>query len=140
MLSENVKIVLAKAAQTAATTEVKSNVIDTCGFEGCIFMTCFAVANAENYIKVKQDTAANGGTAADLAGTKVTSGTSDEGVAIDINRPQKRYLQLSATRTESSALGEIWAILYGPVKAPVVSALTGTLAIEAHVSPAEGTA
>ena len=140
MLSENVKIVLAKAAQTAATTEVKSDVIDTCGFEGVIFMTRFATANAGNYIKVKQDAAADGQTAADLAGTKVTSGTSDECVAIDINRPQKRYLQLSATRTESSALGEIWAILYGPVKAPVVSALTGTLAIEAHVSPAEGTA
>jgi len=138
MLSENVKIVLAKAAEDAATTEVKSAVIDTCGFEGCIFMTRFAVANAGNYIKVQQDTAANGATAADLAGTKVTSGDSDEGVAIDINRPQKRYLRLSATRTATSALGEIWAILYGPVKAPVVSALTGTLAIEAHVSPAEG--
>ena len=140
MLSENVKIVLAKEAQAAATTEVLSDVIDTCGFEGCIFMTRFATANAGNYIKVKQDTAANGATAADLVGTKVTSGTSDEGVAIDINRPQERYLQLSATRTVSSALGEIWAILYRPVKAPVVSALTGTLAIEAHVSPAEGTA
>lgn len=140
MLSENVKIVLAKAAQAAGTTEVKSDVIDTCGFEGCIFMTRFAVANAGNYIKVKQDTAANGATAADLAGTKVTSGSSDEGCAIDINRPQKRYLQLSAIRGESTALGEIWAILYGPVKAPVVSALTGTLAIEAHVSPSEGTA
>ena len=140
MLSENVKIVLAKEAQNAGTSEVKSNVIDTCGFEGCIFMTCFATANAGNYIKVKQDVAANGATAADLVGTKVTSGTSEEGVAIDINRPQERYLQLSATRTASSALGEIWAILYGPIKAPVVSALTGTLAIEAHVSPAEGTA
>ena len=140
MLSENVKIVLAKAAEAAGTSEVKSNVIDTCGFEGCIFMTRFAVANAGNYIKVQQDTAANGATAADLAGTKVTSGASDEGVAIDINRPQERYLRLSATRTSTSALGEIWAILYGPVKAPVVSALTGTLAIEAHVSPAEGTA
>ena len=138
MLSENVKIVLAKAAEAAGTDEVVSAVIDTCGFEGCIFMTRFAVANAGNYIKVQQDTAANGATAADLAGTKVTSGDSDEGVAIDINRPQKRYLQLSATRTATSALGEIWAILYGPVKAPVVSALTGTLAIEAHVSPAEG--
>ncbi len=138
MLSENVKIVLAKAAEAAGTDEVVSAVIDTCGFEGCIFMTRFAVANAGNYIKVQQDTAANGATAADLAGTKVTSGDSDEGVAIDINRPQKRYLQLSATRGTSSALGEIWAILYGPVKAPVVSALTGTLAIEAHVSPAEG--
>ena len=140
MLSENVKIVLAKAAEAAGTTEVKSDVIDTCGFEGCIFMTRFATANAGNYIKVKQDTAANGATAVDLAGTKVTSGTSDEVCAIDINRPQKRYLQLSATRTASSALGEIYAILYGPVKAPVVSALTGTLAIEAHVSPSEGTA
>ena len=140
MLSENVKIVLAKAAEAAAATEVLSDVIDTCGFEGCIFMTRFATANAGNYIKVKQDAAADGQTAADLAGTKVASGTADECCAVDINRPQKRYLQLSATRTESSALGEIWAILYGPVKAPVVSALTGTLAIEAHVSPAEGTA
>jgi len=140
MLSENVKIVLAKAAQAAGTTEVKSDVIDTCGFEGCIFMTCFATANAGNYIKVKQDTAASGATAVDLAGTKVMSGASDEGCAIDINRPKKRYLQLSAIRGESTALGEIWAILYGPVKAPVVSALTGTLAIEAHVSPSEGTA
>ena len=140
MLSENVKIVLAKAAQSDGTDEVLSDVIDTCGFEGCIFMTCFATANAGNYIKVKQDTAASGATAADLAGTKVTSGSSDEGVAIDINRPKERYLQLSAIRGESTALGEIWAILYGPVKAPVVSALTGTLAIEAHVSPAEGTA
>ena len=33
MLSENVKIVLAKAAQAAGTTEVLSDVIDTCGFE-----------------------------------------------------------------------------------------------------------
>ena len=139
MLSENVKIVLAKAATDAGQPEVLSDVIDTCGFEGCIFMTRFATANAGNYIKVKQDAAANGETAADLAGTKVTSGASDEGVAIDINRPQKRYLQLSATRTESTALGEIWAILYGPVKAPVVSALTGT-GNEAHVSPAEGDA
>ena len=140
MLSENVKIVLAKAAQTAATTEVLSDIIDMAGFEGVVFRTRFGTANAGNYIKVKQDTAANGATAADLAGTKVASGTSDEVCAIDINRPRERYLQLSATRTASSALGEIYAILYGPVKAPVVSALTGTLAIEAHVSPAEGTA
>ena len=140
MLSENVKIVLAKAAQSAATTEVLSDIIDMAGFEGVVFRTRFGTANAGNYIKVKQDTDAAGGTMTDLAGTKVTSGASDEGVAIDINRPQKRYLQLSATRTVSSTLGEVWADLYGPVKAPVVSALTGTLAIEAHVSPAEGTA
>ena len=140
MLSENVKIVLAKAAQTAATTEVLSDIIDMAGFEGVVFRTRFGTANAGNYIKVKQDDDPAGGTMADLLGTKVTSGASDEGCAIDINRPQKRYLQLSATRTVSSTLGEIWADLYGPVKAPVVSALTGTLAIEAHVSPAEGTA
>ena len=140
MLSENVKIVLAKAAQTAGTTEVLSDIIDMAGFEGVVFRTRFGTANADNYIKVKQDDDPAGGTMADLLGTKVTSGASDEGCAIDINRPQKRYLRLSATRTVSSTLGEIWADLYGPVKAPVVSALTGTLAIEAHVSPAEGTA
>ena len=140
MLSENVKLVLGKAAQVAGTDEVLSDVIDTAGFEGCVFITRFATANAGNYIKVKQDTDAAGGTMADLAGTKVASGSSDEVCAIDINRPKERYLQLSAIRTASSALGEMYAILYGPAKAPVVSALTGTLVIEAHVSPAEGTA
>lgn len=140
MLSENVKIVLAKAAQTAATTEVTSDIIDTAGFEGVVFVTCFATANAGNYIKVQQDTVAAGTTMADLAGTKVASGASDEVCAIDINRPKERYLRLSAIRTASSALGETYAILYGPSKAPVVSALTGTLAIKALVSPAEGTA
>jgi hypothetical protein len=140
MLSENIKIVLAKAAQAAGTDEVLSDIIDMAGFEGVIFRTRFGTANAGNYIKVKQDTDPAGGTMADLAGTKVVSGSSDECCAIDINRPRERYLQLSATRTASSTLGEIWADLYGPVKAPVISALTGTLAIEAHVSPAEGTA
>ena len=140
MFSENCKIILAKAAQSAGTDAVESDVIDMAGFEGCLFLTRFATANAGNYIKAQQDTAANGATMADLAGTKVASGTSDEAVYLDINRPQKRYLRLHVTRTASSALGEIWAILYVPKKAPQTHAVTGTLTGEAHVSPAEGTA
>lgn len=140
MFSENCKIILAKAAQSAGTDAVESDVIDMAGFEGVLFLTRFATANAGNYIKAQQDTAANGATMADLAGTKVASGTSDEAVYLDINRPQKRYLRLHVTRTASSALGEIWAILYGPKKAPQTHAVTGTLTGEAHVSPAEGTA
>lgn len=140
MFSENCKIILAKAAQSAGTDAVESDVIDMAGFEGVLFLTRFATANAGNYIKAQQDTAANGATMADLAGTKVASGTSDEAVYLDINRPQERYLRLHVTRTASSALGEIWAILYGPKKAPHTHNVTGTLTGEAHVSPAEGTA
>lgn len=140
VFSENCKIVLAKAAQTAATDAVESDIIDMAGFEGVLFLTRFATANAGNYIKAQQDSDSAGGSMADLEGTKVASGTSDEAVYLDINRPLKRYLRLHVTRTESSALGEIWAILYGPKKAPQTHAVAGTLTGEAHVSPAEGTA
>ncbi len=140
MFTENCKIILAKAPQSAATSAVTSDIIDMAGFEGVLFLTRFGTANAGNYVKAQQDTDSAGGTMEDLEDTKVTSGTSDEGIYLDINRPQERYVRLHVTRTASSTLGEIWAICYGPRVAPLTHAVAGTLTGEAHVSPDEGTA
>lgn len=141
-LSKNVKIVLAKPAQSAATSAVTSDAIDMKGFEGVIFVTRFGTAAADNSIKVQQDSDSAFGTAADLEGTAIVSGAdpSNEVCAIDIYKPMKRYLRLHATRGTSSTLGDVYAILYQAKKMPTVSELAGTLAIETHVSPAEGTA
>lgn len=141
-LSKHVKLSLAKAAQSAATTAITSDVIDMQGFEGVLFITRFGTANDGNFIKVQQGDESNLSDAADLKGTKVVSGTdpSNEVCAVDIYKPTKRYLRLHATRGTSSTLGDTYAIQYQARKAPPVSVLAGTLVIETHVSPEEGTA
>ena len=141
-LSKNIKLILAKAAQTAATSEVTSDVIDMQGFEGVLFVTRFGTAADGNFIKVQQGNESNLSDAADLKGTKVVSGAdpSNEVCAVDIYKPTKRYVRLHATRGASSTLGDVYAIQYQARKMPPVSALSGTLVIETHVSPEEGTA
>lgn len=139
-LTSNCKITLAKAAQTAATDAVTSDTIDMSGYEGVMFLTRFGTANAGNLVKAQQDTDSAMGTAADLEGTSVSSGTSDEGIYLDIYKPQERYVRLYVTRGASSTLGEIWAIQYGNRVAPQTHAVSGTLTGETHISPDEGTA
>lgn len=141
-LSKNIKLILAKPAQTAATTEVTSDPIDMQGFEGVLFVTRFGTAADGNFIKVQQGNEVALGDAHDLKGTKVISGTdpSNEVCAVDIYKPTKRYLRLHATRGTSSTLGDTYAIQYQARKAPPVSTLAGTLIIETRVSPEEGTA
>lgn len=141
-LSGNCKITMAKAAQTAGTGAVTSDIIDMAGFEGVLFLTRFGTAAANNSVKVQQDSAAAMGSAADLEGTSVVSGAdpSNEAIYVDVYKPQERYVKLYVTRGTSSTLGEIWAIQYGCRNAPQTHAVSGTLTGEAHVSPDEGTA
>jgi hypothetical protein len=109
------------------------------GYEGVLFLTSFGTAAANNTLLASQDVA-SGGSFTDLAGTSVASGTSDEDVWIDVFRPSKRYVRVEAARGTSSTLESIWAIQYGARKLPVDNTTTGTIAGEAHVSPAEGSA
>jgi len=141
-LSQNSKIELAKAAQTAATSAIESDVIDMSGYDGVLFLTRFGTAAANNSVKAQQGDAANLSDAADLKGSSVVSGAdpTNEAVYVDIFKPTKRYVRLYVSRGTSSTLGEIWAIKYGPRKAPQVHAVSGTLTGETHVSPDEGTA
>ncbi len=141
-LSQNSKIELAKAAQTAATSAIESDVIDMSGYDGVLFLTRFGTAAANNSVKAQQGDAANLSDAADLKGSSVVSGAdpANEAVYVDIFKPTKRYVRLYVSRGTSSTLGEIWAIKYGLRKAPQVHAVSGTLTGETHVSPDEGTA
>jgi hypothetical protein len=133
-------ITLVKAAQTAGTDAITSDILDMAGYEGVLFLTRFGTAAAGNLVKAQSGTDDSVSDAADLEGTSVSSGTSDEGIYLDIYKPQERYVRLYVTRGTSSTMGEIWAIQYGNRNAPQTHAVSGTLTGETHVSPAEGTA
>lgn len=140
-LSEKVKIVKIKDHSTADTSAVTSDAVDTQGYDGVLFVTSFGTAAAGNTVKVQQssdDAAADA--YADLTGTSVTSGTSDEDVFVDVQRPKERYLKFVAARGTSSTLESMYAILYNPRSLPVDNTTSGTITGETHLSPAEGTA
>lgn len=134
-LTKNVKVIQVKAPETAATTAVNSDAVDTTGFEGVVFMGSIAVANAGNYGEVQQGDTTSPATA--LAGTKVVTAANNNSFVIDVYRPSKRYVRCVVTRTASSATGALYAVLYGAAKAPTTQG--AGIDAELHVSPAEGT-
>lgn len=138
-LSTNVRITKVGDYSTAGTSAVNSTAVDMQGYDGVLFLTTMAVANAGNYINAAQGDASNGSDAADLAGTKVVVTGSNEALWLDIYKPTKRYVRLEAVRTSSSAMGEIYAIRYGGRVLPESNAVVDALAGELHIGPAEGT-
>lgn len=140
-LSDRIKIVKVQDHTTAGTSAVTSDAIDTQGYGGVMVITSFGTAATGNLLKLQQSSDnAGSDDYSDLEGTSVTSGSSDEDVWLDLLRPMKRYVKCVATRGTSSTLESMWAILYNPDATPVDNTTTGTIAGEAHTSPAEGTA
>ncbi len=137
-LSSNVRITKVGDYTAAGTSAVNSTAVDMLGYDGVVFVTTLAVAHSGNYVNAAQGDAANGSDAADLAGTKVVATGSNEALWLDIYKPTKRYVRLEAVRTSSSAMGEIYAIRYGGRILPENNAVADALAVELHVSPAEG--
>lgn len=135
----NTKFVKVADHSAASTASVTSAIVDTAGYQGVVFLTSLGTANATNTMKVQQNTANQTTGMADLAGTEITSGSSDEDLVITVHQPQERYVQAVVSRGASSTCESIWAVLYGGVAGIAATAVTGTAAAEQHVSPAEGT-
>lgn len=140
-LAEQVKITKIADHSTAATSDVTSSAVDMAGYDGCLFISSFGTAAANNTIKLQQssDDGATD-TYADLTGTSVASGTSDEDVWIDIQRPKERYLKLVGLRGTSTTMESIWAIQYNGRSIGVDNTTSGTIIGETSLEPAEGTA
>jgi hypothetical protein len=134
------KLVKIKDHSAASTADVTSDIVDTAGYEGVVFFTSFGTANATNTVKVQQNTANQTTGMADLTGTSVASGSSDEDVIIEIHNPQERYLQVVAARGASSTLESVWAVLYNGTPGVDANSVSGTQIAELHHAPAEGTA
>jgi hypothetical protein len=95
-------------------------------------------AAADNYLKWQQDTDSGMGTAADLAGSKVTSGTSETMVGCLV-KPTERYVRAVVVRTTTTVFESGHYILFGGAKLPLTSTVSGTTVTGTVVSPAEGT-
>lgn len=134
------KVLKVKDQASAATSDVTSDIVDTAGFEGVVFVTSFSTANATNVMKLQQNTANQTTGMADLAGSAVSSGSSDEDVIIELHRPQERYVQAVIARGASTAVEAVWAFLYGQGGQIAANSVSGTQVAKVLVSPPEGTA
>ena len=139
-LSNNSRMREGIATTAAGTTTINGAEVDMQDYEGVLFVIKFGTPATDNQIKAQQDTVTGMAGAADLLGTLVTTGASDEIVWIDLYKPRERFVRMVALRGTSTTIDWGVAIQYGPRKGAVDNAVAGTIAGELHVSPAEGTA
>lgn len=138
-LSNAIAIKQGIATTAAGTTTINGDTLDTQGYEGVLFIIKFGTAASNNTIKAQQGAASDLSDGADLAGTSVGVGASDEIVWIDLYRPQERYVRMLGVRGTSTTIDWGIALLYGATKMPVDNTVAGTIHGELHVSPSEGT-
>ena len=136
-LSKNVKITKIAAGAASAATEVVSDVIDMQGYEGVVFFTTIATANAGNYLKAQQDAAVGMAGAVDLAGKKIVAAADASVAWLDIYRPTDRYLTANIIRTAATITGDIYAIQYSGVKYPETNLTANVMIGELLISPDE---
>jgi hypothetical protein len=140
-LLNNAKILAVGAAAAAGTSDVTGAAVDTAGYQGVVFFTRFGTAAANNTLKVQQDTVVGMGGAADLVGSLVGGGASDELIIVEVHKPREQFVRAVALRGTSTTCDGIYAILYGANEPQLANnSLSGTQKAELHVSPAEGTA
>lgn len=140
-LSNAVKITkVVDQSSAAGTSSAEGAVIDMANYDGCLFMTSFPTAAANNGLKCKMSSASDTGTQGDIEGSATASGASDEDHWLDVYRPRKRYLQVVVVRGTSSKLGDVWALQYKGNKRPEDNVTTGTITGEVSVSASTGTA
>ena len=135
----SMKYIKVKDHSAASTASVTSDIVDTAGYQGVVFVTSFGTADATNTVKAQQNTANQTTGMADLVNTSIASGTTDEDIILAIHKPLERYVQVVAARGASSTLESIWAILYGGDAGASVNSVAGTQIAEQHITPAEGT-
>lgn len=122
-LLEDIDISRVAALTTSAGTEVTSSYVDMQGWDGVIFFTDIATANAGNFVYVRQSTSVDGSTGTvHLSGTRSIAGTNGQTVRTTVHEPRNglgRYVAASVIRAgTNTALGEIWCIRYRTKKAP----------------------
>ena len=107
------------------------------GYDGVVFVSSYGTAATDNILKASGSSDDSSFT--EYASTaQIASGSSDEDVILDIQRPLQRYLKPVPERGTSSTLESVWAIQYRSRDRAVTShAVTGTSAIAQDSSPAD---
>lgn len=134
-LSENCKVLMVKAAQSAGTDAIVTDVVDMAGYREVVFLGSITTKHADNFVNLQEGSAST--SLADLAGTKAASNKTY--FKVGLVRPLKRYVAAKITRGSETATGPVWAILFKARQAPITSA-AADLDEETHLSPIAGTA
>ncbi len=118
---------------------VLSDVIDTKGLDSVTFLVALG-ATGNGSVKLQQNHLNDSNTFADLAGTSVTldANSASKLVAIEVVRPQERYLRAAVVRAanSNSAIDGIVALQTGADVEPVTQSTT-VLAATVLPSPSE---
>jgi hypothetical protein len=139
-LSSAVKISEHIATTATGTTTINGTAVDMANYDGVLFVCKLSTAAANNTMKAQQDTAVGMGSAADLLGSAIVPGASDEILWIDLFKPQERFVRAAVLRGTTTVIEWCIAIQYTARLRPVSNALAGTIAGKVLSSPIEGTA
>lgn len=124
-LLRNVEVVRVANASAAAQTAVEGAAVDMAGQVGVTFVASFGTVTTASVLTLKAQYSDNGSTNwTDIVGTAThtASGTdaNNKMLALDIVRPEKRYVRAVVTRTAANAAVDgVTAVVYGPYWQPV---------------------
>jgi len=138
-LSSTIQILEHIPTTATGTTTITGTAVDMANWDGVLFVCKFSTAAANNTLKAQQDTVVGMGGVADLAGSSVVVGASDEIVWIDLFKPQERFVRAAALRGTTTVIEWCIAIQYTARLKPASNALAGTIAGKLLASPVEGT-
>ena len=111
-LLKNVKVDQILGYFAAGTTAKTSSIIDMQGYDGVLFVAGFGklLEKGTLNVQVLQDTDSAGGTMAAVAGTAAYTVTAADAlltqsaIAVDVYKPQKRYLEVTVTPAVANAV------------------------------------
>lgn len=132
--------------QTAVgTTTITGGAIDMQGYDGVFFVGIVGAFTDGSFdVKAQDDTVVGMGSAADIAGSKVSAVASNKLVVVDIYRPVKRFIRAVVVRggATGSVIGSVLAVRYIGDKLPIPAAAqdASIAVLKALVSPVDGTA
>lgn len=124
-LLRNVEVIRAANSSAAAQTAVEGSAIDMAGKVGVTFVASFGTVTTASVLTLKAQYSDDGSTNwADIVGTAThtADGTdaNNKVLALDIVRPERRYVRAVVTRTAANAaLDSVVAVTYGPYWQPV---------------------
>jgi len=132
------KVRLAKAAASAAASDVESDAVDMAHMEQVTFLATIATANAGNYMTVQQSATSGFESAETLEDAKAIAAEDGDVVAVNVFRPLKRYVRAVIDRGgTNTATGQIYVIQSGARTVPVDNNEDDEIVSTIVVSPAE---
>lgn len=139
------KLTRVSNAVAAGTSAVNSSVVDMSGFDGVTFQVAVGaiVSGAATSLKIQQGQESDGSDMADLAGSSITIGDTDDNklFAVEIVQPRERYLRCVVSRaTQNATIDSITAIQSVAAEEPTTHDSSTVGGTEIHLAPAEGTA